>query len=623
MKDSIINMIIIRFIDSKYIQRIIRPSIAAILIGLCSLDGQDFKLRTYQVSTTQQSISSDSLVLMGTIGSSLYQNSSSDSLQLKGGMTHILTNLFKSPPLLTTFISDTIKKDGMPVIIRAIATDLNGINGSNLFIQPGGGQPFVFPMVALDDSTFEASVPESLLTVRNFRAWVVSVDGMYYETTSQYNTPSMEFSVSELSMSNTFSHYPDGIESERWRMMSWPGVLDDNALATSSLDKGHVFYDWDISTDHWTKPETIEPGKAYWFKHKYSNNTSFSNSKSAGTAVPLVDYEIELNEGWNIIGSPFSFPVEMQYDARDISGLYLFGKDSKDGWQQPQERMSPWAGYAVHAKTDGQSIILNPFPANNEQEAAGRIAENGWSIHLHVYGEYFFDHSNVIGRLDDAMDYEDGYDIPSLPNLDHFIKLNMDLNNNSNFNFSSDIRSIDEFNGVWNLRLNGKGHLNPVIVSANVGSSLPEGLVVQVVDIPNRMVYDQFLVNGIIIDDKLTESYDMKLVAGDQQYVEETVLKILSEIPEEFSLSQNYPNPFNPLTKIDFSLPKTGRVVITIYNLLGQEVTTLVNQRLDYGYHTVTWRGTDGAGRPVSSGVYFSELRTRGFRQTKKMLLLK
>jgi hypothetical protein len=143
------------------------------------------------------------------------------------------------------------------------------------------------------------------------------------------------------------------------------------------------------------------------------------------------------------------------------------------------------------------------------------------------------------------------------------------------------------------------------------------------VDIPNRIVYDKFLVNGISINDKLTEGYDMKLVAGDQQYVEETVLKILSEIPEEFSLSQNYPNPFNPLTKIDFSLPKTGRVVITIYNLLGQEVTTLINERLDYGYHTVTWQGMDRMGRPVGSGVYFSELKAAGNRKTRKMILLK
>ena len=472
---------------------------------------QEFKLHTYQVSTTQQSISSDSLVLMGTIGSSPYQNSSSDSLQLKGGMTQILNNLYKEAPLLTTLynghapwpnISDTIKANTL-LSVRAIATDLNGINGANLFIQRGGEEePDVFTMDLKNDSTFEASVLDAHFTVRNFRAWVVIVDGMYYETTSPYSTPSMEFSVSELSMSNRFSHYPDGIESERWRMMSWPGVLDDNALATSSLENGYVFYDWDISTNNWTKPETIEPGKAYWFKHKYTNNASFSNSKSAGIAVPLVDYPIELNAGWNIIGSPFSFPVEVQYDTTYISALYLFGEDSKaDGWSWPQKSMSPWAGYAVHAKKGGQSIILNPFPANNEQDAAGRIAENGWSIHLHVDGEYFFDHSNVIGRLDNATDYEDGYDVPSLPNLDHFLKLSMDLNNNSNFNYSSDIRSIDEFNGVWNLRLNGKGHLNPVTVSAEVSSSLPDGLVIQVVDIPNRMVYDQFLVNGIIIDD--------------------------------------------------------------------------------------------------------------------------
>jgi hypothetical protein len=592
------------------------------LLSQC-LVGQEYELRTYQITTTQQSISSDSLVLMGALGSSSAQNSSSDSLQLRGGMRNILTNLFKTPSLLTTSISDTIKKDGSPVIIRAIATDLNGIIGANLFIQPGGGDPVVFTMDALDDSTFVATVPDSLLTVRNFRAWIVTEDGMYYETTSEYSTPSMEFSVSELSMANTFSHYPDGIESERWRMMSWPGVLYDSSLATSSLDEGHVFYDWDISTDNWTKPETIEPGKAYWFKHNYSDNASFSNSKTAGTAVPLVDYDIELNAGWNIIGSPFSFPVEVQYDAGEISGLYLFGKDSKDGWQDPQESMSPWAGYAIHAKTGGQSIVLNPFPATNDQVLAGRIAENGWSIQLHADGEYLFDHSNVIGRQDNATDYEDGYDVPGLPNLDHFIDLSMDLNNNSNFNYSSDIRSINEFNGVWNLRLNGKGHLRPVTISANVNSPLPDGLVIQVVDIANRMVYDQFLVNGITIDDKLTESYDMKLVAGDEQYVEETVLRILSEIPEEFSLSQNYPNPFNPLTKIDFSLPKTGRVVITIYNLLGQEVTTLINERLSYGYHTVTWQGTDRMGRPVGSGVYFSELKAAGNRKTRKMLLLK
>ncbi len=78
MKDARINIIIIRFIDSKYNQRIFRSSIAAILIGLCSLDGQDFKLHTYQFALSQRPMSSDSLVLKGTQGSSFYQLGSRD-----------------------------------------------------------------------------------------------------------------------------------------------------------------------------------------------------------------------------------------------------------------------------------------------------------------------------------------------------------------------------------------------------------------------------------------------------------------------------------------------------------------------------------------------------------------
>ncbi len=94
-------------------------------------------------------------------------------------------------------------------------------------------------------------------------------------------------------------------------------------------------------------------------------------------------------------------------------------------------------------------------------------------------------------------------------------------------------------------------------------------------------------------------------------------------MPQSVSIQANYPNPFNPTTKIDFTLPRSDDVNVTIYNLVGQQIKVLVNSNLEYGYHTVTWNGLDQLGRPVASGVYFSELRTRNFRQTKKMLLLK
>ena len=62
---------------------------------------------------------------------------------------------------------------------------------------------------------------------------------------------------------------------------------------------------------------------------------------------------------------------------------------------------------------------------------------------------------------------------------------------------------------------------------------------------------------------------------------------------------------------------------MTVYNMLGQEVKQLVNDKLDYGFHTVTWKGLDRMGRPVASGIYFSELRAEGIRKTRKMILLK
>jgi hypothetical protein len=94
-------------------------------------------------------------------------------------------------------------------------------------------------------------------------------------------------------------------------------------------------------------------------------------------------------------------------------------------------------------------------------------------------------------------------------------------------------------------------------------------------------------------------------------------------VPREFSLSQNYPNPFNPSTEIKFALPQASNVNLEIYNILGRRVTTLINDQLDAGYHTVKWNSTDSEGREVATGVYLYRLKAGDFIKSKKMLLLK
>jgi hypothetical protein len=89
-------------------------------------------------------------------------------------------------------------------------------------------------------------------------------------------------------------------------------------------------------------------------------------------------------------------------------------------------------------------------------------------------------------------------------------------------------------------------------------------------------------------------------------------------MPSEYALSQNYPNPFNPETKINYVLPMESNVRVTIFNTLGQEVTTLVNESQSMGSHTVTFNAVN-----LASGIYFYRLEANDFVQVKKMLLMK
>jgi hypothetical protein len=94
-------------------------------------------------------------------------------------------------------------------------------------------------------------------------------------------------------------------------------------------------------------------------------------------------------------------------------------------------------------------------------------------------------------------------------------------------------------------------------------------------------------------------------------------------IPSRFELTQNYPNPFNPTTTIAFSLAEAGPVQLSVYDVSGRLVKTLLNRNMQAKRHTVDWNGTDSRGNPVASGVYFYRLNTGRFSSTRKMLILK
>jgi hypothetical protein len=107
----------------------------------------------------------------------------------------------------------------------------------------------------------------------------------------------------------------------------------------------------------------------------------------------------------------------------------------------------------------------------------------------------------------------------------------------------------------------------------------------------------------------------LRTTNGGATFIEE---ETIDEVPTEFLLSQNYPNPFNPSTKIRYSVPKSSNVVIKVFDILGNEIETLVNEEKPIGTYEVTWYAEN-----LPSGVYFYEMTGGNYSETKKMLLLR
>jgi hypothetical protein len=119
-----------------------------------------------------------------------------------------------------------------------------------------------------------------------------------------------------------------------------------------------------------------------------------------------------------------------------------------------------------------------------------------------------------------------------------------------------------------------------------------------------------------------TDQVTVRMLESTITGIKETVLGIVT--PDDYTLEQNYPNPFNPTTSIRFSLPLQKKITIVVYDILGNEVKTLINnQEFERGSYEVTWDGTNNFGNAVSSGQYIYSMKYGNFSKSLKMTLLK
>jgi hypothetical protein len=192
-------------------------------------------------------------------------------------------------------------------------------------------------------------------------------------------------------------------------------------------------------------------------------------------------------------------------------------------------------------------------------------------------------------------------------------------------NSAPDVAAGTPLPGVHVVAQNGQGDVVGYGITDDAGTytieSLPAGQLSVVVDHEGYASSQGTIAIGT---DGQPASADFTL-----QLATPTSVSNAGPTPMNYALEQNYPNPFNPSTRISFSIPIQSTVTLRIYNLLGQEVTTLINEMKTPGNYISFWNGKDNAGNIVASGLYFYRLQatsTTGgqeFVQMRKMVLLK
>jgi len=517
---------------------------------------------------------------------------------------------------------------GNDVTVSCTATDVNGIREVKLVYLIGGSTvERQLAMASSSGSSYETVIPADDVTMNGVIYTITALDNRYNTAKSGPHSVSITFSSGELTSVMSGAALSGGLEMDSWQMFSIPTHIDEN-------DPQEVLKDeigkrtkkrwelWQWLDDKWKFPDEIEPGKGYWLIQWVKS--SMTINPGSGKTVDHTGFTFNVQPGWNMIGNPYPFTVTLNLDESKFYGPISYNQ----GWSSTVQQIQPWGGYAVYNKGAApETVTLNPTETDSGLARNNVTLSDGWKLNMAAYGETYFDLDNAIGRLSGSSEELDYRDNPEPPYLGGHVSLVMHRKewNTGILHFPSDIRSLEETEGVWDVELRVIKETSPVTLSFNMEGDFPGDHSIVLLDLTKRETLSLEQISSLTINqnwDKLIV-YPFKVIAGSPEYVSSMTQEILSQLPETFTLHQNYPNPFNPTTTIRFEVPMPSRVTLKIYNLMGQEVTALTDNWFHIGSHSVVWNGKDHRGRLVGSGVYFYTIQAGEFMESRKMILLR
>jgi hypothetical protein len=480
--------------------------------------------------------------------------------------------------------------------------------------------------------SYSGTIPGSDVSMAGLFYYIVAQDPLGLSTTSDTLSSPVQFIAGSLSTSTAAgSAYPSGLPMDAWRLISIPAVLDEMGVGLvigdelgAQDDNTWRMFEYDKTTSSYkANPVDFTVGESYWVYQRVDDNLSVATP--AGETGNMSGTTLTITSGWNFIGSPYPFSLPLALDQVQFYGPITYGL-SGESWSSVVTELDPWNGYAIYNRTaSDKTIVLDPGSTSAGLAVRLLDEEKGWLISLRVTADEYQDRFNTIGALSSAHDKRDWHDNPEITAPGSSVSLFFKIpDEEGTHEVTSDVRALDDQLKIWDARIRTQDLEGAVNLSWVIEQELHANKSVQIVDLSSRTVMDMLRQDHLslgIVDSRYDDQ--IKIVAGDPEQVALAVDEILATIPEELSLDGNYPNPFNPVTTIRFGLPEPRNVRVTVVNLLGQEITELVNGWRDMGRYEVVWQGVDRSGKAVASGMYFTVLSDGNKIIVQKMLLLK
>ncbi|MCA9734497.1 MAG: choice-of-anchor D domain-containing protein [Deferribacteres bacterium] len=542
-----------------------------------------------------------------------------------------------------------------------LITDETDISEATVYYRFGGAQAEEPPAQAhrIDDSDlFVVTIPQGAMTRRGLEYRVVAAD--QFGQIAYGPTETLDCSIDneetwfpvrtriaepdDRPIDNSGNPVPlkSGEELTNYQMFSVPYSLDNPKIAAVLGDDLGEYNDtqwrfFDYISGHEGSPwvegysaRDFIPGRSYFIITRKENIVP---GAGPGTTVRTICPDtIALNVGWNFIASPFAFPVHKSSLNLINSNSILTLRSYAAGWDIT-DVLQPWQGYALYVTAENTNapiyLVFQPMATESHAQKTAalvtRYNEGEWALKIAATAGNYTDQHNWAGLLGNASNTVDAFDMAEPPAIGNYVSVSFPHSEwqQPAESFCADMRDMQEPNQIWTLAIQSNIPGQSIELNFDRTGNFDNSKNLYLVDEDaglklNLGEYQQYTLPA---QNARTPKL-LKIISGTMEFVAENTANV-ADVPNEFHLAQNYPNPFNPETHIRFSMPQNEHVHIVVFDQLGRLVRTLVQGEMAAGYHDLTWDGMNEAGQRMASGLYFLQMRSGSFLQTRKMVILK